>query len=70
MTAAAVVEFVDGTSATIWADTEEGVASLRQFAEGADRPGESVFADAYVAGVHQPLTVDHDLLAAVRLVTS
>jgi hypothetical protein len=65
-----LIERVGGRSVTVVAYDATTIAELRRFAETADRPGTSTFTNACVDAVWQEFTIDHDDLAAVRLVTS
>lgn len=65
-----LIERKGGRSVTVVAYDAEAIADLRRFAEVADQPGQSTFTNAYVDAVWQQFTIDHDDLAAVRLVTS
>jgi hypothetical protein len=69
-TATAVITYLDDSTITITADTAHGIADLHRFAKVADKPGESRFVNARIDGTPQSIVIDHDDLAAVRLVTS
>ncbi|MGI5247744.1 hypothetical protein [Dactylosporangium sp. CA-139066] len=70
MTATALITYLDESTITITADTAQGVADLRRFAEAAHLPGESRFVDADIDGTRQSIVIDHGDLAAVRLEAS